>query len=148
MRAFRADFLSSLTKVRESIGSNLIEREEFGVVHFVDEDEAEVVTTRVKKKVLIEVIGDEDEDEEKSPNKKSQMWNDFALLLCGMMETSDGIPSWSSKQCSDRAKEMLEECYMDGSNRGSNSSSDDDNGKRRAPLASDALDGERMWRDL
>ena len=108
VRAFRADFLSSLTKVRESIGSNLIEREELGVVHFVDEDEAEVVRTRVKKKVLIEVIGDEDEDEEKSPNKKSQMWNDFALLLCGMMETSDGIPSWSSKQCSDRAKEMLE----------------------------------------
>ena len=45
VRAFRADFLSSLTKVRESIGSNLIEREELGVVHFVDEDEAEVVTT-------------------------------------------------------------------------------------------------------
>lgn len=149
VRAFRADFLSSLTKVRESIGSNLIEREELGVVHFVDEDEAEVVRTRVKKKVLIEVIGDEDEDEEKSPNKNySQTWNDFALLLCGMMETSDGIPSWSSKECSDIAKEMLEECYMDGSNRGSNSSSDDDNGKRRAPLASDALDGERMWRDL
>ena len=51
------------------------------MVHFVDVDEAEVVRTRVKKKVLIEVIGDEDEDEEKSPNKKSQMWNDFALLL-------------------------------------------------------------------
>ena len=82
LRAFRADFLSSLRKVRESIGSNLIEREELGVVHFVDEDEAEVVRTRVKKKVLIEVIGDDDEDEEKSPNKKSQMWNDFALLLC------------------------------------------------------------------
>ena len=102
------------------------------MVHFEDEDEAEVATTRVKKKVLIEVIGD---DEEKSPNKKKktcQMWNDFALLMCGMMETSDGIPSWSSKQCSDRAKEMLEECYIDGSNRGNNSSSDDDNGKRRA----------------
>ena len=50
-------------------------------------------------------------EEEKSPNNKkklSQMWNDFALLLCGMMETSDGLPLWSSKQCSDLAKRTLE----------------------------------------
>ena len=67
------------------------------------------------------------------------MWNDFALLLCGMMETSDGLPLWSSKQCSDLAKETLEECYTNSS---------DENGKRRPPLTSDTLDGKRMWRDL
>jgi hypothetical protein len=119
LRAFRAGFLSSLRKVREIIvASNSIEKGEIGAVRFMDDEEDEderekelvVSTSGVKKKVLIEVIGD---DEEKSPrnkkkNKKKQcqMWNDFALLLCGMMETSDGIPSWASKECSDLAREI------------------------------------------
>lgn len=162
LRAFRAGFLSSLRQVREIIvASNSIEKEEIGAVRFTDdedEDEREkevvVSTSGVKKKVLIEVIGDDEEkspsDEKKKKKKTSQMWNDFALLLCGMMETSDGIPSWSSKECSDLAREMLEECFMHGSSsNGSNSEEDDDDdGKRRAPLTSDALDGERIWRDL
>jgi hypothetical protein len=163
LRAFRAGFLSSLRQVREIIvASNSIEKEEIGAVRFTDdedEDEREkevvVSTSGVKKKVLIEVIGDDEEkspsDEKKKKKKQSQMWNDFALLLCGMMETSDGIPSWSSKECSDLAREMLEECFMHGSSsNGSNSEEedDDDDGIRRAPLTSDALDGERIWRDL
>ena len=68
------------------------------------EDMKKEESTNVKKKILIEVIGGDDVEEEKSPNNKkklSQIWNDFALLLCGMMETSDGLPLWSSKQCSD-----------------------------------------------
>jgi len=163
LRAFRAGFLSSLRQVREIIvASNSIEKEEIGAVRFTDdedEDEREkkvvVSTSGVKKKVLIEVIGDDEEkspsDEKKNKKIQSQMWNDFALLLCGMMETSDGIPSWSSKECSDLAREMLEECFMHGSSsNGSNSEEeeDDDDGKRRAPLTSDALNGERIWRDL
>ena len=162
LRAFRAGFLSSLRKVREIIVvSNSIEKEEIGAVRFTDdedEDEREkevvVSTSGVKKKVLIEVIGDDEEkspsDEKKKKKKQSQMWNDFALLLCGMMETSDGIPSWSSKECSDLAREILEECFMHGSSsNGSNSEEEDDEeGKRRAPLTSDALDGERIWKDL
>ena len=162
LRAFRAGFLSSLRKVREIIvASNSIEKEEIGAVRFMDDDNEDgreeqviVSTSGVKKKVLIEVIGDDEEkspsDKKKNKKKQCQMWNDFALLLCGMMETPDGIPSWSSKECSDFARKMLEECFMHGSSsNGSNSEEeDDDDGKRRAPLTSDALDCERIWRDL
>ena len=143
---FHANFLSTLRDVKEIIGSKSIEKEQIGVVSFTEEDGKEDMkkeeSTNVKKKILIEVIGGDDVEEEKSPNNKkklSQMWNDFALLLCGMMETSDGLPLWSSKQCSDLAKETLEECYTNSS---------DENGKRRPPLTSDTLDGKRMWRDL
>ena len=86
---FHANFLSTLRDVKEIIGSKSIEKEQIGVVSFTEEEGKEDMkkeeSTNVKKKILIEVIGGDDVEEEKATiklkNSKSFTGKDIANSL-------------------------------------------------------------------